>query len=313
MKLYLAPIQGMTTALQRNIYTQLFDGIDACYAPFIATSHMRKRRSPLFQDILPENNGPCPLVPQILSNNSDDFIFFSKVIADMGYEEINWNIGCPFPMLTKKRKGSGILPYPEAIDAFLDDVCKNLSYKLTVKMRLGLNNPGEGLKVMEVLNKYPLHAVILHSRTGSQRYNGKVDLDAFEAHRDVCQHKLIYNGDIFTKDDFLRIQKRFPEIDRFMLGRGALRFPFLASEIKGFTYTVEDKVRRFKAYHDAVYDHYTEDIEDLQIRFSKMKEFWVYAAHSVDETGDFLRTIRQCHSRSEYEDACNRMFDTLTL
>lgn len=298
----------MTIAFQRKLYTEIFGGIDACYAPFIATTHMRKKRSPLFEDILPENNNDVPLIPQILGNNSDDFRFFASRISAMGYEEVNWNIGCPYPTITKKKKGSGILPYPDKIRSFLENVCQDDTYTLTVKMRLGLEDNEEGLRVMEVLNEYPIGNVTIHGRLGVQKYSGTVDLDAFELLLKTSRHEVIYNGDIFTVEDYKKIQSRFPDIDGFMLGRGALRDMFLPSTIKGVRLSDSERLDKLQQYHQAFYDYYDADMDDTRLFINKMKEFWVYASYQVDGDGIFLKKIRQCQSLDDYKWVCDSLF-----
>ncbi|MCK8059144.1 MULTISPECIES: tRNA-dihydrouridine synthase [unclassified Fusibacter] len=309
MKLFLAPIQGMTIALYRNLYAEYFGGIDTYYSPFIDTNNMRKSNSSLFKDILPQvNTKGLDVVPQLLSNNADNFKFFANTISAMGYKEINWNIGCPYPMVTKKKKGSGILAHPDMIREFLDEVCKDLTYDLTVKMRLGMDDLEEGIKVIEVLNDYPLCGVMIHGRTGRQMYTGTVDLDAFEVLYKSCQHEMTYNGDIFTVDDYNKINSRFPDIDNFMLGRGALIDPFLASDIKGGTLTTSQKFSIMKDFHDAVYSHYKSIISGDKHLCDRMKEFWMYTSVHLDPTGKFLKKIKKCTTIHAYLEVINQLF-----
>lgn len=311
MKLFLAPIQGMTVAFYRNLYAEIFGGIDAYYAPFIDTTDIRKASPSLFRDIFPESNSnTLNIVPQLLSNNGSDFRYFASTIVDMGYNEVNWNIGCPYPMVTKKKKGSGILPYPDKIREFLDEVCLDDSYDLTVKMRLGLNDLEEGIKVVELLNEYPLSGVIIHGRTGIQKYAGNVDLDSFEYLNSACKHEVTYNGDIYSYDDFEKIRARFPSINNFMLGRGALRDPFLPSTIKGNSIPTAKKIVKIKEFHDSVYNHYESILSGDKHLCDKMKEFWLYASIHIDPSGKFFKKIKKCRTSAAYLDIINQMFDS---
>lgn len=301
MQLYLAPIQGMTIAHYRKLYADVFGGIDKYYAPFIDTSSMRNPKATIFNDLITDNAAYFDAhVPQLLSNNGVDFRYYASVITALGYKEVNWNIGCPFPRVTKKKKGSGILPQVAMIERFLDEVCLDNNYKLTIKMRLGFSSLNEGHEVIKLLNDYPIDGIILHGRTGLQRYTGTVDLDAFEELYAASKHKIIYNGDIFTLEDFLTISKRFPSLTDFMIGRGALRNPFLAAEIKGKHFAPEDKFNKIKTYHDSVYDHYRHEFTDNTKLIGRMKEFWSYAAVQVESDPDFLAKIRKCHTLAEY-------------
>ena len=314
MKLFLAPIQGMTIAYYRNIYAELFGGIDSYYAPFITTTPKYKSGSSLFNDILPQvNSNSLNLVPQLLGNNGTDFRRFASTIVDLGYNEINWNIGCPYPMITKKKKGSGILPYPDMIKEFLDEVCLDDSYNLTVKMRLGLHAIEEGIKVIDVLNDYPLSGVIIHGRTGEQKYSGYSNLDAFEILYSSCNHKVTYNGDIFSKDDFDLISNRFPSIDSFMLGRGALRDPFLPSTIKGINIPDTQKIIKIKEFHDFIYNHYKAVLSGDKHLCDKMKEFWTYTSVHLDPTGKYMKKIRKATTNKAYLKVVEQIFNESSI
>lgn len=313
MNLFLAPIQGMTIACYRNQFARIFGGIDAYYAPFISTADMDKVNPILLKDIIFENNAAgVKVIPQILSNNGSEFKLFSDVIADLGYNEINWNIGCPFPMVTRKKRGSGILPYPDMIKSILDIACAS-SYTITVKMRLGLENSEEGLRVIDVLNEYPLGGVIIHARTGKQMYTGNVDLDSFEALASACKHEITYNGDIFTYNDFVRISSRFPNIKNFMLGRGALSDPFLPSAIKGQIVPSSNKMSMIKEFHDEIFSYYKNILSGEKHLCDKMKEFWRQLSAHTDKDGKLLKKIKKCHGTIDYLEAANQILTSSSM
>lgn len=310
MKLILAPMQGMTTAHYRNVYSELFGGFDQYYSPFISTTEKNSHSLSLFKDIFPEaNDKNLKVIPQLLGNNGEDFRNYAKTITELGYKEINWNIGCPSPTVTKKKKGSGILAHPDMIKSFLDEVCKDNSFELTIKMRLGLNNLEEGVKIIDLINDYPIKGVILHARTGSQRYTGTVDLDSFEVLRAQCKHDMTYNGDIYTLEDYINIQERFPMIDKFMLGRGALRDPFLASAIKGNITNSNNKLVKMRAFHDSVYNDYKIKLSGDKHLIDRMKEFWMYNSVHLDPSGKLMKKIRNCTSVPAYSSIVNKMLD----
>ncbi|MCX7922030.1 MAG: tRNA-dihydrouridine synthase family protein [Clostridia bacterium] len=314
MNLFLAPIQGMTMACYRNAFARIFGGIDAYYTPFIATADMKKASHLLLKDLLPERNDPAvKIVPQLLSNNGTDFRLFSSAIVDMGYNEINWNIGCPFPMVTNKKKGSGILPYADMIKKFLDIACADSSYTLTVKMRLGLDDPEDGMRVIKVLNEYPLGGVIIHARTGIQMYTGNVDLDSFETLASACKHEVTYNGDIFTYADFMRISLRFPSIKNFMLGRGALRDPFLPSVIKGQMIPSANKISMVRHFHDEIFNYYKNILSGEKHLCDKMKEFWVYMSVHTDKDGRLMKKIKKCHTTADYLEVVNQILHSSSV
>lgn len=314
MNLFLAPIQGMTIACYRNAYSRIFGNIDGYYAPFIATSDIDKVSNVLLKDILPEHNhSSVKLVPQLLSNNGSHFRLFASAIVDLGYNEINWNIGCPFPMVTNKKKGSGILPYPDLIRNVLDIACRDNSYSLTVKMRLGLDITEEGLRVVEILNEYPLGGVIIHARTGVQMYTGSVDLNSFETLASQCRHEVTYNGDIYTYADYLSISQRLPAIKNFMLGRGALSDPFLPAIIKGHIISSANKVSKLKEFHDEIFTYYKSVLSGDKHVLDKMKEFWSYLSLHMDRDGKFMKKIKKCHNLTSYSQLINQTINSIFM
>lgn len=312
MDLFLAPIQGMTTACYRNSFSRIFGGIDKYYSPFIATSEMEKVNLTLFKDLLPENNDSTQnVIPQLLSNNGTDFRTFAAAIVSLGYKEINWNIGCPYPTVTSKKKGSGILPYPDMIRKVLDIACSDSNFTLTVKTRLGLENLNEGVKVIEALNEYPLGGVIIHARTGLQMYKGKVDLDSFETLASMCKHEITYSGDIFTYDDYIKISSRFPNIKKYMLGRGALYDPFLPLTIKGHVVKSQEKIKMIKQLHDEVFNYYKSTLSGDKHLCDKMKEFWIYLSVHTDKDGKLFKKIKKSQRTSEYLNIVNPILSSV--
>ncbi|WP_010251061.1 tRNA dihydrouridine synthase [Acetivibrio cellulolyticus] len=309
MNLFLAPIQGMTIAGYRNAFARHFGNIDAYYTPFISSSEVDKVNNLLLKDILPEYNDPAvKLVPQLLGNDGAQFKAFACAISDIGYHEINWNIGCPYPTVTKKKKGSGILQHPDMIKKVLDTACSDSSYTVTVKMRLGWDKLEEGMRVMDVLNDYPLGGVIIHARTGIQMYEGHVDLEEFETLAASCKHEVTYNGDIFTHDDFLRISSRLPFIKNFMLGRGALSDPFLPTVIKGQTVSDANKISIVREFHNEIFNYYKCKLSGDKHLCDKMKEFWYYMHVHLDKDGKYMKKIKKCHRTSEYLELVNQIF-----
>lgn len=302
-------MQGMTTANYRNHHQRIFGGFDAYCAPFIATSDVRKVGKPLFKDIVPENNLNINVLPQLISNNAQDFNYYAKLLVEMGYDEINLNMGCPYATVTKKKKGSGIMQHPRLVRKILEEACKEDSYDMTVKIRLGMEDLDEGFEIMDVLNDYPLKNVTIHGRTGLQKYEGTVDLDAFEALYKYCQHDVIYNGDIFTVEDYQRIQKRFPDIDKFMLGRGALQDPFLGAAIKGVFYSQDEKMAMIKELHDSIYNHYAKVLYGDKHLCDKMKEFWMHTSLHLDPSGKLLKKIRKARTSAEYMIHASKLLD----
>ncbi|MDH3346359.1 MAG: tRNA-dihydrouridine synthase family protein, partial [Kiritimatiellaceae bacterium] len=216
--LILAPMRGITTRFYRQAFVRHFQGLDAEMAPFIPTVNADKINPKLLRDILPENNSGLPLIPQLIGNNASNFVTMARAMNDLGFDEINWNLGCPHKPIRNKQRGSGLLPYPERVDALLNTICADSPCRVSVKVRLGISGPADLMQLIPVLNRYPLSEVIIHPRTAVQMYDGTVDLEAFAAARAELTHPICYNGDITDLPFFQSLEPYCAGVQRFMLG-----------------------------------------------------------------------------------------------
>ena len=276
--LILAPMQGLTELLFRKVYHHCFPGaFDLAIAPFLSLTHGNLNDAwRKIDDVQPPlNQDSIPVIPQILGKEPEEFVGLANRLYEVGYSEVNWNIGCPMRRVAAKHRGCGILPYPDEIRALLDHVVPRLKPQLSVKMRLGLNNPQEIFAVIPVLNDYPLANVTIHPRTGRQQYGGQVDLDTFEQTLPLILHPVIYNGDICTLADYRRITRRFPSLSSFMIGRGALYDPLLPLRIKDNTaFTQEDESQQREAFLIALLDAIDAGKVRDESKMRKVKEYW---------------------------------------
>ena len=231
----LAPMQGLTEVLFRRTYETCFPGaIHMAVSPFIAlTRNLRfSTDNAQIRDILPENNvGSIPVIPQILGKEPEEFILVANHLADLGYTEVNWNMGCPMRTVTAKHRGCGLMPHPDEVRTILDTIIPQIRLHLSVKVRLGLKEPDEIFRMVPVLNDYPLASVTIHPRLGRQQYTGVPDLDTFGQVLPLMKHPVIYNGDICSVADARRILERFPQVTDLMVGRGVLYRPILPLEL----------------------------------------------------------------------------------
>ena len=305
----LAPLQGFTDVTYRNVFSDHFSGVDEAVAPFISTMGQMRLKPSRIKDVDPENNKKLFVIPQILGNVAKDFIFLADHLYEMGHKKINWNLGCPHSKIANKQRGSGLLMYPDKIDAFLDTVLPRISNTLSVKLRLGRRSKDEIFKVLPVLDKYPLDEIILHPRTGIQMYEGTSDHGTFEKAFLCSRHALTYNGDIIDLNTFHTVQKKFPSIRRFMIGRGILSNPFLAEDIKGILAN-KNQIERLKNFHDALFNSYQKIFSGPTHLTGRMKGFWTYLGPSFKESKKPLKNILKANSISKYQDMVEDFFKT---
>ena len=221
-----SPLQGFTDFRFRNAINTYFGGIDTYYSPYIRLNGKMVIKSSYERDLLPENNLDLEVIPQVITNDADEFLFVAKYVRELGYKELNWNLGCPYPMVTKSGMGSGLISNTEKINTILERAHSESDILVSMKMRLGYETAQEILDVFPILDQYPLKNIAIHARLGKQLYKGGVHLDAFQACIDSTKHKLYYNGDITSVTKFREMQERFPSIDHWMIGRGLIADPF---------------------------------------------------------------------------------------
>jgi tRNA-dihydrouridine synthase B len=299
IKIILAPLQGFTDVTYRNVFCDHFKGLDEALAPFISTMGQQRLKPSRIKDVDLAANKRLFVVPQILGNVPDDFIFLARHLYDMGHEQVNWNLGCPHSKIAKKFRGSGLLCHPERIDDFLSAVIPRLPNRLSVKIRLGRRLKDEFLSLLPVFDKYPLKEIIIHPRTGVQMYTGRADHDAFETALANTRHRLVYNGDIIDLHSFKNVQRRFTGIQRFMIGRGMLSNPFLAENIKNI-HVNTPPIQRLRDFHDQLFDSYSKIFSGPGHLTGRMKGFWTYLGPSFKNSKQPLKKILKSGSIKTY-------------
>lgn len=308
-KLCMAPLRGLTGAVFRNTYGEYFDGIDWAVTPFLTTVQGTRIKPSQLKDVLPENNLHIPVVPQILCKKSENFISLAKALNDLGYGTVNWNLGCPFPRVAKKLRGSGLLPHPDLIDAFLESVCSQVPNRISIKLRLGRREPEEIFALLPVFNSYPLKELILHPRTGIQMYTGTVDLDTFEKCLGLSRCPVIYNGDILTRHKFEVLRERFATIDTWMIGRGLIINPYLPEEIKGKTTESVDRVTHFRQFHDTLFERLSDIRNGPAHLVDAMKGYWAYFSYAFKDGARLLKKIRKTQRLERYRQLVDHFFE----
>lgn len=307
-KIYLAPFQGITTRVFREIYTRHFKGTDKLFTAFFTSIYNTKSLNSRKKELTETSHNGVPVVPQILSKDASEMLLFGKLCHELGFEEINWNLGCPFPRVARKMRGSGLLPHPQKVEEILEAVMPQLPLKLSVKCRLGYHSSGEITALIPVFNKFPLSEIIVHTRIGEQMYKGGVDTGTFVKVLQTSCHQTVYNGDIFSPEDFEAIKQHFLQLSYWMIGRGLLADPFLPMLIKGGKMPPEP-FKIIRKYVDDLYFAYRQNFNDSLRAINVMKELWSWLSLSFDHPQKIFGKIKKCISFDAYEEAVNAVFE----
>ena len=298
MNFYFAPLESITGYIYRNIYEKHFGGIDKYFSPFISTNQHYGMQNKEKRDVAPENNQGYYLVPQIMSNKADQFADMAKKLQDLGYKEINLNLGCPSKTVVTKKKGSGFLGYPDELEQFLTEffeLCPDMD--VSVKTRIGMENPEEFERLLEIYNQFPLSELIVHPRLQTDYYKNHPNMEVFAKCVEKAKAPLCYNGDLYTVEDLKNFEKTYPNVENVMLGRGLLRTPSLLMELQG-------KPRDLNQW----YEFLTELCEAYERDFSgntnvlyKMKEHWYYLFQSLPDQEKAMKAMRKVKDLSNYK------------
>ncbi len=309
MKIYQAPLQGSTDFDFRITLAELIGGIDKYFIPYLSYGKGREIKRSQLRDVFPENNTDLPVVPQVLFSDTDELIDLISILIDYGYQEINLNLGCPYPMVTNKGRGAAWLTKPEVLEQVLNQLfSRDFKVQFTVKMRSGIDDPNEAVRIFEVLNKFALGEVIFHPRTADQMYNGKANPQIFAEAQKVVKHPLIYNGDISSVDDLLVLKELLPAQDAWMIGRGLLSNPFLARQLKGEEFSRTEMRRTLELFHQKMFERYSMRLDGMGHILTKMTQFWEYFSESFDNPHKALKLVKKSKNLQKYNAAVAEIF-----
>ncbi|MDD3225726.1 MAG: tRNA-dihydrouridine synthase family protein [Clostridium sp.] len=305
MKYYLAPMEGITGYIYRNAYKKFLNNIDKYFTPFIVPNKSRSFKTKELRDVLPENNSEINIVPQILTNDSEGFITTSRKLQQLGYNEVNLNLGCPSGTVVSKNRGSGFLAKREELDIFLDEIFKMDDMKISIKTRIGKDNPEEFYELIKIFNKYPLAELIIHPRTQKDFYKNKPNLQVFKDGLALSTNSVCYNGNIFTNNDYNKIVTTFPNLEKVMFGRGVIANPGLVDSIKNNT-TIDKKV--LKDFHDEILNGYIEVYDENRNAIRRMKELWGYMIYIFSDNKKYAKKIKKAQELNDYNAAVSSLF-----
>ena len=217
-ELWLAPLRGVTIRAFREAFAGPIReaGFTGAYAPFIPANPGIRVNDRMLADL---GATDLPLVPQVITKDPAAMRELLKGFKARGFTRADLNAGCPFPMIRRRGRGSGLFRTPDVLERLIEAGCDEMGPgRFSVKMRLGLERPDEILALMPILNRYPLAVVTIHARTARQMYEGNCDLAAFLSAARLSTNPVMYNGD-------LEMGAQPPALSAFplMVGRGFVR------------------------------------------------------------------------------------------
>ena len=305
----LAPMEGITGHAFRRVHAECFGALDRYYTPFLAPPRVGSSfGGKAFKEIDPANDEGLNVIPQLLTKNADEFVWATKLLADMGYREVNLNLGCPSGTVVSKGKGAGFLRNLDELEVFLRDVCERSPLPVSVKTRLGLEDDAEYERILDLYCSLPLAELIVHPRVQKDRYQGKPRWEPYGETLARASFPVAYNGDIFGEEDQAALVAAYPQTRHIMLGRGLLANPALVRMLAG---GVPATASELKQFHDKLFHAYVDEIGGNAV--FRMKEWWFYAKCAFTDPMAVHRAVRKVRKINEYEVAVEKVFNTQSL
>lgn len=302
IKLYAAPMEGLTGYIWRRAQREMFGGVDKYFTPFLSPNgNLTFQRKELDE----VTQGERDTVPQLLTNRGDYFVWAARELYAMGYREVNFNLGCPSGTVTAKHKGAGLLAYPEELERCLDEIFGALpEMRVSIKTRIGKNDLAEWPRLLDIYARYPVAELIVHPRLQKEFYRGVVHRDAFDAALARRQEVPVYNGDLFTAADVAAFCRQYPQVDAVMVGRGLIADPALGRRLRGGAPASRQELT---AFHDRLLADYRQRLSGDTPVLHRMRELWNYLSGSFEGTERELKAIRKAKTVAEYLPAAQRL------
>ena len=299
-------MEGVTDSIYRQIYHRMFMSFDRYYMPFLSPTSEHVITARQRRELDPERNEGLDAVPQLLTNDPDLFVWGSTVLSDMGYREVNLNLGCPSGTVVKKRKGSGLLGDYDLLKRLLDGIFSKVTIDVSVKTRVGMHSEEEFFALLELFNQYPICELIIHPRVQADHYKGPVRMEPFETAMRESRAPVCYNGNLFSPEDVAEIRRRFPELRSVMVGRGAVANPGLVGFLKNGTWATLAQLREF---HERLCAEYRTAMPGFHPTVSRMYEYWAFWGALFESPSRYIKRIRKATSFDEYDRSAQVLFD----
>ena len=293
MQYYFAPLEGLTDRIYRDLHHRFFPGLDRYYTPFFSPTMHHSLTNKEARELPMAAETPVCTIPQILTKSAEDFLWMAKLCADRGYTEVNLNAGCPSGTVTAKGKGAGMLTDLEALDRFLEQIFSDAPLPVSVKTRIGIQSPEEWPAILEVYNRYPIKELTVHSRVRKAFYAGNVEEDCFRYAVVHSKNPLCCNGDLNCREDILRIQKDYPQVDAVMIGRGLIARPDMLAKEKATSQTLI-------AFYEALLEGYLVAFGGSRNAMFRLKEHWHYLLPCFEGSEKLGKMLRKTTDLQEY-------------
>ncbi|MDK8756477.1 tRNA-dihydrouridine synthase [Acinetobacter radioresistens] len=237
MKLVLAPMEGLTDPIMRDVLTHV-GSFDWCVTEFIRVTDS-VLPDHIYYSYCPElktegkTAAGTPVHVQFLGNNPEMLAANAVRAATLGAPAIDMNFGCPAKTVNRHRGGSVLLDEPEVVYELVKAVRDAVPAHIPVsaKMRLGYMDRNFMLDNAHAIEDAGASWVTVHARTKADGYTPPAFWDQLQPIREALKINVIANGEIWNNTDARQCQLE-SGCEDLMIGRGAVTTPDLTQCIR---------------------------------------------------------------------------------
>lgn len=310
--LVVAPMEGLTGFAFRRIHAHFFGQADAYFLPFITPTTLPRFTERQMRELAPDINVGIKVVPQLLTRRVEDFVWAARALADLGYDEVNLNLGCPAGTVVAKGKGSGFLKEPAQLQHFLDKIFDaDLPIAISIKTRLGWSDEKEFDLLADVYNHYPqMKSLTIHPRMRTDFYKGEIRESIFKHYFSLLKMPIGYNGDVITTNDIKEIENKYQPLAHIMVGRALMADPALFRKARGGNPAT---IQELKTYYEALLESYCVAFGNVKNAVMRMKEYWFFQHNLFENADRAVKSVYKAKTLQDYEEAVENIFENFTL
>lgn len=307
--LALAPMQDVTDwAFWKLIQTH--GGADFYVTEYFRVHNDSKPEKWIVKS-LAENPTGRPAAAQMIGNDITALVRTARELQKLPIVAVDLNLGCPAPVVYRKCAGGGLLRDMPLVDRILGALREVVTVKLTVKTRIGFDDPAVFEELLPILRKHQVDLVTVHGRTVKEMYRSAVHYDFIARAVEELPCPVIANGNVYSADKALDVLRETGAAG-VMIGRGAIRNPWMFRQIRERLAGEEIYLPTGKevlAYIAALYEAVTSDDVAEVYRVQKMKKYLNFLGLGVEPTGAFLHEMRRVTTQAGLMELCARFLD----
>ena len=220
----LAPMAGITNSPFRRLMREYGSSI---VVSELVSANGIEHASHRTYDLMKFTEAERTVGLQIFGEDQENLVKACRLVEKMGADFVDLNLGCPVPKVVSKGAGSAMCKDPVNLGKILTAMAASVKIPVTIKIRTGwdstLRNANE---IVKVASDAGVAWVAIHGRTRAQGYSGDADWDFIGDVKAKSPLPIIGNGDVVTPEQAVSRYRDYG-VDAVMIGRGALRNPFL--------------------------------------------------------------------------------------